>query len=122
MHILHDSQLYRSNLWPINDLKVGYPSEKFVDDQIYLAAKFWKYPNAKIEERSLLVNMTGADQGRMIMQSLALDTVLESAIYKEIIFGIGDPSYTGKDRHKVHSYLSGEKYYHQLSYTFTVQN
>ncbi len=88
MHVLHDSRLYDSDLWPEHGFKAGYPKETFIHDEVYIAAKICNYPLHKEDDQSVIFNMHSFIPKRIKEQALEIDLIMDNAVYDGILFNI----------------------------------
>lgn len=80
MHILHDSSLFQSKLWPSGGLYAGWPREDN-NDTIYIGARI-----DNDAEPLLIVNLFSKNYDRIYKQMDAIELILSDAIKDDFKF------------------------------------
>lgn len=121
MHIIHESHLSGSNLWPEHGFQIGYHGSEFLHDIAYLNAKYWNYPPKEEEDKLLIINMQSLDAKRLKSQGAAIDMIMEEATYDDVLFNIliykNDAL---NDRYFLGGYLIPNSHSLQLRFKFTI--
>jgi hypothetical protein len=117
LHILHDSSLYGSSLWPSGGIIAGFPREIFIDDSWYVGVSI-----RGTESQWMYINIHSESATRAKEQALILDMILDESLYDgvHITVWLHEKLGTGYRYH-----LSGpaqpNKYYMHLPFKFTIQ-
>lgn len=84
-HIVHDSQMYGTTLWPKNDFVAGYGIECNVKDRIYIGINAYGIDQDPVTGL-LLFNIHNTPFPRHKKQQQQIRLIMDQAIYNNIRF------------------------------------
>ncbi|MCY1522127.1 hypothetical protein D9M68_569720 [compost metagenome] len=99
LHIIHESYLFGSNLWPRKGGYAGYPEENSCD-KLYVSARI----DFEINKNLAFVSVYNKTVSRSKKQIDALELILDHAVYENVIF-MYSFSYAAKTYNKPHGIL-----------------
>lgn len=85
LHLLYDSHLYNSKLWPKNDIKVGYGIGTKIIDALWIECNAEGIDNEPIDGR-LLINTWNTSEKRSTEQFNEIERILDQSVYENIHF------------------------------------
>jgi len=120
MHLLHESCLSGSDLWPMNGVVVGLHYGDFIDGKIYVTA-FFRPEETDIDWRQRLsVDIHSRDLTRVKEQARVIDLIFDSATHSDVGFAIFNQSEAATQfRYHAGGLGSGENHYINLKFTYT---
>lgn len=122
MHILHDSHLYGSDLWPEHGFKTGISRDKISDIiDVYISAGV--NDTTKKYYQSMHFNIMNVQHKRSLDQAKSLDNIFDKAIYDGVYFESSiHPSTPYHYRFSSRGIVRSNLQYIQLPFTFTIND
>lgn len=121
MHILHDSYLYGSTLWPKRGFVIGALREDFIHDIIYVIARVRLNQRTLENDQSLSLILHSLNYKRIKKQAQTLDLILDYAVHSNVSFNMYDyPELDLETRYWGGCIGNSQSHYIQLHYSFTI--
>jgi len=85
MHLLHDSHLYDTSLWPKRGFLAGFVNEFDKSDSVRYSARM-EFENGKPTWQAIYFKILNKSGARCYKQSKQIDLILDQAIYDGVHF------------------------------------